>query len=78
MNAVNHKHREPSAAYPPGLDATQGPNARNVGYVPVGFYDQVYGRTYANEDEGWTYVTHKRKYKSKRRDRRVARAVASN
>lgn len=66
---------EPSPAYPPGLDATQGPNARNVGYVPVGFNDQAYGRTYKSDEDGWTYVAHKRKYKSKRREKRVAKAT---
>lgn len=72
------KHHEPSPAYLPGLDATQGPNARNPGYVPVGYYDQVYGHTYKNDEDGWTYVSHKRKYTSKRRERRIARAAAAS
>jgi hypothetical protein len=48
----------PSPSCAPGMEATQGPNARPPPYVPVNFNS---GRVYENDNDGWTYVTYKKK-----------------
>ncbi len=43
----------PRLAFPPGLEATQGPDAVNKAYVPISFSSK---REYADDSEGWTQV----------------------
>lgn len=47
---------QPSHAYAPGLEATQGPNARPPPYRPVSFGAK---REYENDEDGWTHVGRK-------------------
>lgn len=61
--ATIRKH-EPSPPCPPGLEATQGPNARPPVYVPLNYLNQP---TYESDDHGWVYVTYKKKGKKSRR-----------
>ncbi len=42
----------------PGLEATQGPNARPPVYVPLNHIEMP---PYKDDDDGWTKVTYKRK-----------------
>jgi hypothetical protein len=46
----------PSPPCAPGMEATQGANAHPPMYLP--FND---GRVYENENDGWTYVSYKKK-----------------
>ncbi len=43
----------PRLAFPPGLEATQGPNAVTKAYVTISFSSK---REYADDSEGWTVV----------------------
>jgi hypothetical protein len=51
-----------SPACAPGLEATQGPNARPPVYTTVFFGGT---REYLNDEDGWTVVSHKKKRKSR-------------
>lgn len=54
---------QPSAAYPPGLEATQGPNARPPPYRPVSFGAT---RDYKDDNDGWQKVKVTKKSRSRR------------
>lgn len=58
------RKNEPSPPCPPGLEATQGPNAHPPVYVPLNYLDQ---RTYESDDQGWVFVTYKKKDKKTRK-----------
>lgn len=60
---IVRKH-EPCSACPPGLEATQGPNACPPPYAPLNYLEQ---RTYESDDHGWVFVTYKKKNKKSRR-----------
>jgi hypothetical protein len=62
MPKYTTKAVHPAPICPPGLEATQGANARPPVYVP---FSNAATREYA-DDEGWTYVTYTKKTKSRK------------
>ena len=48
-----YPNAQPSHAYAPGLEATQGPNARPTPYRAVSFGAK---REWENDEDGWTHV----------------------
>jgi hypothetical protein len=57
------KQREPSPAHLPGLEATQGPNARPPAYINVHFGGT---REYKDDEDGFVVVSYGRRQKARR------------